>query len=193
MLDVLKDFLNRGPIVWVFLFLFVGASLRAHATYAIGRLTRHLVIASDHAPRGWRGSLWRTSHSPSVSKGMDFLRRRGWPAIPLGFLTVGFQSAIMFSAGIVGTSWGFFALAVVPGALMWATIYSTIGWAAWQTVVLAIAANPIALIAGFFALATGAYAIYRKRQITDKILDDSTDITIATPAEELATTHTLTR
>lgn len=93
---------------------------------------------------------------------MDFLRRRGWPAIPLGFLTVGFQTAIMFSAGVIGITWGFFTLTVIPGALMWATIYSTIGWAAWQAVILAVAANPIVLVASVLALVLVSYAIYRK-------------------------------
>ncbi|MDP9800235.1 membrane protein DedA with SNARE-associated domain [Arcanobacterium wilhelmae] len=187
MFDWLKNFLADGPIVWVFLFLFAGASMRAHTTYAIGRLARRLVIESDTKPAGWRGAIWAAAHSPSVAKGMDFLRRRGWPAIPLGFLTVGFQSAIMFAAGVVGTAWGFFALAALPGALMWATIYSTIGWAAWQAVVLAIAANPIAIVLAGIAVALLGYAIYRKRAITDKILGDDAHYSPSELAREVAT------
>ncbi|MFC5280539.1 DedA family protein [Arcanobacterium canis] len=162
MVDWLKNFLANGPIIWVFLFLFFGASARAHATYLLGRFARRLTISADEAPHGWRANLWRFSHAPSVEHAMDFLRRRGWPAIPLGFLTVGFQTAIMFSAGVIGITWGFFTLTVIPGALMWATIYSTIGWAAWQAVILAVAANPIVLVASVLALVLVSYAIYRK-------------------------------
>ena len=55
--------------------------------------------------------------------------RVGAPLVSIGFLTVGVQSAINFSAGVLRMPQRRFQPAVIIGALLWATLYTTVGLA----------------------------------------------------------------
>ncbi|MFV0458387.1 MAG: DedA family protein [Actinomycetales bacterium] len=103
--------------------LFVIVLARAQATYWLGRLARSgahrtRVAAMLEGPRGRRAS--------------ELLDRYGLPAITLSFLTVGLQTAINAGAGVLGIRWPRYTLAMLPGCLAWATIYATIGFAAFE-------------------------------------------------------------
>ena len=57
-----------------------------------------------------------------------WVRRFGAPAVALGFLTVGVQTAINASAGMLRMPQRRFLPAVTVGALLWATVYTTVGF-----------------------------------------------------------------
>ena len=58
-----------------------------------------------------------------------WVRRFGPPAVALGFLTVGVQTAINVSAGVLRMPQRRWLPAVVVGSLLWATLYTTVGLA----------------------------------------------------------------
>ena len=56
------------------------------------------------------------------------MRRFGAPAVTLGFLTVGVQTAINASAGMLRMPQRRFLPAVTLGALLWSLVYTTVGF-----------------------------------------------------------------
>lgn len=104
---------------WVVLVAFwLGATARGTATYWVGRGVR-----AGGARTRWAHHLDR----PSVLRAERFVRRVGPPAVTLGFLTVGLQTAINASSGMLRMPLRRFLPAVVLGALVWAVIYTTVG------------------------------------------------------------------
>ena len=99
--------LVEGWPVWaVFVVLWLGALARGTATYWVGRGVR----AGGGRSR-WAHHLDR----PLVARAERFVRRVGPPAVTLGFLTVGLQSAINASAGMLRMPQRRFVPAVAPG------------------------------------------------------------------------------
>ncbi|KAB7746094.1 hypothetical protein GA707_00740 [Nostocoides sp. F2B08] len=113
--------LTEGWPVWaVFVVLFLGAFIRGNATYWIGR-----AIRSGGARSRFAGMLER----PGMDRAERWVRTVGPPAVSLGFLTVGVQTAINLSAGVLRMPQRRWIPAVVVGALLWATLYTTVGLA----------------------------------------------------------------
>ncbi|WP_052466259.1 SNARE-associated domain-containing protein [Mobilicoccus massiliensis] len=138
------------PLWAFFAFLFALAMLRGQAIYW---LARYLTSAGlRNAPEhGWRHRFATWLDGSGVNQGAAMLRRLGLVAVPLCYVTVGLQSAVLAAAGVLRIGAPRFALAQVPGALAWATIYSTIGWALWEATIMAVAGSPWG-IAGFAAI-----------------------------------------
>lgn len=109
------------PVWAVFVALWLGALARGTATYWVGRGVR----AGGGRSR-WAHHLER----PVVARAEGFVRRVGPPAVTLGFLTVGLQSAINASAGMLRMPQRRFLPAVVLGAALWSALYTTVGLAA---------------------------------------------------------------
>lgn len=113
--------LTEGWPVWaVFIFFFCGAFVRGNAMYWIGR-----AIRTGGAKSRWATLLER----PGMAKAEQLVARFGPPAIPLGHLTVGVQSAINITAGVLRMPQSRWLPAIVVGALLWAAIYTTVGLA----------------------------------------------------------------
>lgn len=113
--------LVEGWPVWaVFGTLFLVALARGTATYWAGRGVR----AGGGRSR-WAHHLDRAA----VTRAEAFVRRVGAPAVTLGFLTIGLQSAINASAGMLRMPQRRFLPAVVLGAALWSTLYTTVGFA----------------------------------------------------------------
>lgn len=148
---MLPEFLQDHPIWLVFTGLTVIAMARGQATYWLARaLTDQAVGLADragvHPPGRRRAALVAWLHGREVSRGARALRSWGLAAIPLGYLTVGFQTLVLAAAGVLRVPWVRFTLAQFPGALAWAAIYSTIGWAVWEATLAAITGHPAGLI-----------------------------------------------
>lgn len=141
------DSILQLPIGWAYLTLFVIVMLRANATYWAGRL---LVAGGRRSAR-----IEQFLEGPTMAKAQRFSHRWGVLAVPLSFLTIGIQTAVNLSAGALRMPLTRYLPAVTLGCLMWALVYSTIGLAAVQTVLLALASSPWALV----ALAIGVVAI----------------------------------
>jgi membrane protein DedA with SNARE-associated domain len=85
--------------------------------------------------------------------------------VPLSYLTVGFQTLVLTAAGVTRIRWAWFTLAQIPGAMAWALIYATIGFAVWQAGLAAAAGSPLALVAfAAIALVYAATLVSRRRR-----------------------------
>lgn len=126
--------------------LYVVATGRGQATYWLARVvTDQTVSRVEGRPVGDRWVRWL--HGAQVARGRAAVQRWGLAAVPLCYLTVGFQTMVLAAAGVLRLSWPAFTVAQVPGALAWALIYTTIGWAAWEVVLAALGGRPLALAA----------------------------------------------
>ena len=66
---------------------------------------------------------------PLYRKARAFINRWGVIAVPLCFLTVGFQTAVIVTTGFTRMPLRRWIPAMLMGTLMWAAIYTTIGFA----------------------------------------------------------------
>lgn len=116
----MEELIEGWPFWAAFAFLFCGAFIRGCATYWVGSLVRRGGERSRFADR---------LAGPVVVTARRWVARFGAPVVSLGFLTVGFQTAINASAGLLAMPLRRFIPAVVVGAIFWATLYTTVGLA----------------------------------------------------------------
>lgn len=106
--------IRSWPWAWAWLALFAIVLLRAGATYGIGRL-----VAA--------GVLRRREPGPRLRAAAERVDRWGPPVVTASFLTVGAQTVVNAGAGLAGMTWPRYLVGLVPGAALWATVWSTIG------------------------------------------------------------------
>jgi membrane protein DedA with SNARE-associated domain len=114
------DRLAELPFWQAFLALFASAMVRSNGTYWVGRGA----IAS------WR--RYRGTHGELTARAEALLRRLGPLAITLSYLTVGIQTAIHLTAGVMRMPLRWYVPAAVVGSVLWAVLYATIGIAVVQ-------------------------------------------------------------
>ena len=112
-------------------FLFVVAMLRGQATYWIARYVTEQALRRTSPREGWQATVHSWLASDAVDRGRYAVQRCGIAAVPLAYLTIGVQTVILASAGVVRMRWLRFTVAQSFGALAWGLIYSTIGFAVW--------------------------------------------------------------
>ena len=105
----------------VYLFLLAIVVFEAQATYWVGR-----AAVAGGAKSRWR----RRFEGPGMERAHRFVERWGVVAVPLSFLTVGLRSAVQASAGFARMGFLRYTLAMIPGCLAWAGIYTGLGAAA---------------------------------------------------------------
>lgn len=120
MSDVIES-IRSWPWLWAWLTFFAIVFVRAGATYGIGRAIAAGVL-HDRRPR------------PKVALAMRQVRRWGPPAVTVSFFTVGAQTAINLAAGLARMTVPRYLTGLVPGAAIWATVWSTIGMSAFLAV-----------------------------------------------------------
>ena len=125
----MPGWMRDWPVLGVFLFFLFGAVARSQAVYWIGRGVTAGVLRSR-----WGDRL----DSSQVRRATTTFERWGMPVVPLAFLTVGFQSAVFASVGLLRVHWLRFTLWTIPGCLVWAALWGGSG---------------LALVAGGWALA----------------------------------------
>lgn len=115
----MEALVDDWPVWLVFVVLWAGAFARGTATYWIGRGVR----------AGGSRSRWSAYLDRRVVKRAEgWVRRFGAPAVTLGFLTVGVQTAINASAGMLRMPQRRFLPAVTLGAALWSLVYTTVGF-----------------------------------------------------------------
>ncbi|HLS46558.1 MAG TPA: VTT domain-containing protein [Ornithinicoccus sp.] len=145
------DWLNQGPF-WIALTgLFLIATARGQATYWIARVVTEQALRRTHPIEGWRAGVHQWLQGEGTARGRQAIERWGLVMIPVCYLTIGFQTLVLAAAGMLRISWLTFSLVQVPGALAWALIYATIGFAIWAAALTAAAGNPLTL-AGLLAI-----------------------------------------
>ncbi|MDR0593347.1 MAG: hypothetical protein LBG60_08885 [Bifidobacteriaceae bacterium] len=156
------DWVLSKPFALAFAFLAAVACVRSQCTYWLGRAVRAGLLRAPWAKR---------LSSQGAAKARDKLERWGWPAIPVSFLTVGFQTAVNLSAGLIGWRWWRYTLAAAPGWAMWGSAYAAGGLAvfaalaqvAQRSPVLAAAVVQTLVVVVLTAIAWGRHRAARRR------------------------------
>ncbi len=156
------------PFIWAFLTLFVVAMLRSNATYWAGR---------GLAAGGRKTRLQKPLDSQAMLRAEKIIARWGAPAVSVSFLTVGVQTAVNMSAGLGRMPLRRYIPATVVGSMAWASIYATIGLAAFDAALAAAAGSPLALLALVLLAASAALAVHlflvsRSRKLDRSALED---------------------
>ena len=102
--------------------------VRAGATYAIGR-------AAQEGAR--RSRLSRVMSRPRYARMQQLVARWGAPIVTVSFLTVGIQTLVNLAAGVLRMPLRRYVPALTVGAIIWAFLYATVGFAtfaAWRQV-----------------------------------------------------------
>jgi membrane protein DedA with SNARE-associated domain len=102
--------------------------VRAGATYAIGR-------AAQEGAR--RSRLSRLMSRPRYARMQQLVARWGAPIVTVSFLTVGIQTLVNLAAGVLRMPLRRYVPALTVGAIIWAFLYATVGFAtfaAWRQV-----------------------------------------------------------
>ena len=160
------SFIAEGPWWTLYVFLVCVVFLRTQATYWVARWARTGADAvADRAEerRSPRARLARRLSGPGMERARAFSERWGWLAIPVSFLTVGIQTLVNGAAGYSRMRWDLYTLAMIPGCMMWAAVYTALGlslWEAWTRSPWLLAA----VIAGLVAIAFGLSAWRRRRR-----------------------------
>lgn len=139
--------------------LFLIVLLRAQATYWIGRGVIAGALHTRFADK---------LTGPRTTRAIALLNRYGPPIVTVSFLTVGFQTVANAAAGLIRMPWVRYTVAMVIGCIMWALVYATIGFAAFDAA-MALAAHSPWLLAGVIALLVGiavavAVVVTRRRR-----------------------------
>lgn len=152
------SFIVDGPWWGLFTFLVMVVFLRTQATYWLARWARAgadavAVRAADADSR--RARLARRLSGPGMDRARVFIERWGYLAIPLSFFTVGFQTMVNATAGYTRMRMDLYTLAMIPGCLAWATIYTAAGlslWGAWRQSPWLLALALVTLVATVIGL-----------------------------------------
>ncbi|MFW2514564.1 DedA family protein [Demequina sp. SO4-13] len=129
------SFVLAGPWWGLFLFLCAVVFLRTQATYWLARWARggaDVIAVRGEPDQSRRARMARKFSGPRMDKARVFLERRGYLGIPVSFLTVGFQTMVNAAAGYTRMRFDLYTLAMIPGCLIWAAVYTAIGLSMWE-------------------------------------------------------------
>lgn len=123
------DRLAELPFWQAFAALLLIVLARSTATYGVGR----------GAMAGWR--RYRRTHDEPTTRAEALLRRLGPVAVTLSYLTIGIQTAVHLTAGVMRMPLRLYLPAAVVGGAAWAALYATVGLAVVQAWVAAEAGS----------------------------------------------------
>lgn len=160
MMPGVPQFVFDSPWWVLYLFLCGVVFVRTQATYWLARWARagadaiaNQATTNENPPL--RARFARRLSGTGTDRARTFLERWGYLGIPVSFLTVGFQSAVNAVAGFTRMRFDLYTLAMIPGCLAWAAVYTAIGlslWEAWVRSPWVLAGVVVAIIALVFAL-----------------------------------------
>lgn len=117
----MKEWFDALPIEVALAFMWVVGIVRTSIVYALGAL------AAEGGARLDR--IRKAMDSPLYRKARAFINRWGVIAVPLCFLTVGLQTAVIITTGFTKMPLRRWVPAMLVGTFIWACIYTTIGFA----------------------------------------------------------------
>ena len=182
--------LDGMPVAVALVCLFGIVMVRSHLTYWAGRgVERGARLEGErrHRPGWWQRVVDRTGRlaaTPSARRGVALVHRWGWIAVTLAYVTVGIQTAVFAGAGMLRMPYLRFTLASVPGAVMWAIIWGTVGiGAVWGALSLA-AGSPwgVAALAVVALAVVRAVMIGRRRRTEPRLTTPASGTTRREPA-----------
>lgn len=144
--------LESAPFVAIFAFFFAVAFSRTLVTYGVARLVAVQTLAGTRPDNRVLARVHAWSLTAGAQRATAFVHRWGVLAVPMSFCTVGTKTVVNAAAGLTRMPFATRYLpALVVGCLIHATIYATIGWAAW-TAVLAGATGSVWVAVGLGGL-----------------------------------------
>ena len=117
----MKDWFDALPIEVALAFMWVVGIVRTSIVYALGALAAEGGARLDRIRKAMDSLLYR--------KARRLINRWGVIAVPLCFLTVGLQTAVIITTGFTKMPLRRWVPAMLVGTFMWACIYTTIGFA----------------------------------------------------------------
>jgi len=156
---------STTPLVGMFAFFLTVVVVRTQVTYWLARtLTERAVVRAE--PRSAllrRFARWLADGG--VDSGVAALNRWGLLVVPLSFLLPGTKTVVNAAAGVTRMPFGRYTAAMLVGCVTHATIYATVGWAAWTAVVGAAAGSPWAVPALLAAATLVAATVLVHRRV----------------------------
>ena len=138
------------PWLGVYLFFLSGAVARSQAIYWLGR-----GIAAGVLRSRWK----ERADTPRVHRATRTVERWGMPIVPAAFLTIGFQSAVFLSVGLLRVGWLRFTAWTIPGCLVWAALWGGGGLAAFAGARELARRSPLLLAAAVLLVGAAATAV----------------------------------
>ena len=160
----MKDWFDALPIEVALAFMWVVGIVRTSIVYALGAL------AAEGGARLDR--IRKAMDSPLYRKARAFINRWGVIAVPLCFLTVGLQTAVIITTGFTKMPLRRWVPAMLVGTFIWACIYTTIGFAILAALGLEPWMFPVALAIVITVLVIAAQL--RERRINRETVENAT-------------------
>lgn len=161
----MKDWFDALPIEVALAFMWVVGIVRTSIVYALGAL------AAEGGARLDR--IRKAMDSPLYRKARTFINRWGVIAVPLCFLTVGLQTAVIITTGFTKMPLRRWVPAMLVGTFMWACIYTTIGFAILAALGLEPWMFPLALAIVITVMVIVAQL--RERRINHETVENTAD------------------
>ena len=163
----MKEWFDALPIEVALAFMWVVGIVRTSIVYALGAL------AAEGGARLDR--IRKAMDSPLYRKARRLINRWGVIAVPLCFLTVGLQTAVIITTGFTKMPLRRWVPAMLLGTFIWACIYTTIGFAILAALGLEPWMFPLALAIVITVLVIVAQL--RERRINRETVANATENT----------------
>lgn len=164
----MKEWFDALPIEVALAFMWVVGIVRTSIVYALGALVAEGGARLDR--------IRKAMDSPLYRKARRLINRWGVIAVPLCFLTVGLQTAVIITTGFTKMPLRRWVPAMLLGTFMWACIYTTIGFAILAALGLEPWMFPLALAIVITVLVIVSQL--RERRINRETVENATvDIT----------------
>ena len=161
----MKDWFDALPIEVALAFMWVVGIVRTSIVYALGAL------AAEGGARLDR--IRKAMDSPLYRKARRLINRWGVIAVPLCFLTVGLQTAVIITTVFTKMPLRRWVPAMLVGTFMWACIYTTIGFAILAALGLEPWMFPLALAIVITVMVIVAQL--RERRINRETVENTAD------------------
>ena len=161
----MKDWFDALPIEVALAFMWVVGIVRTSIVYALGAL------AAEGGARLDR--IRKAMDSPLYRKARRLINRWGVIAVPLCFLTVGLQTAVIITTGFTKMPLRRWVPAMLLGTFIWACVYTTIGFAILAAIGLEPWMFPLALAIVITVMVIVAQL--RERRINRETVEDTAE------------------
>ncbi|WP_314849382.1 hypothetical protein [Rothia mucilaginosa] len=161
----MKEWFDALPIEVALAFMWVVGIVRTSIVYALGALTAEGGARLDR--------IRKAMDSPLYRKARRLINRWGVIAVPLCFLTVGLQTAVIITTGFTKMPLRRWVPAMLVGTFMWACIYTTIGFAILAALGLEPWMFPLALAIVITVMVIVAQL--RERRINRETVENTAD------------------
>lgn len=134
----MPSWVDGAPFGILFAFFFAIVFFRTQATYWLARLVTVWTLDRTRPVRPWVARVHRWLSGETAGRGVAWIQRWGVVAVPLSFFASGTKTVVNAAAGVVRMPFGRYLPAMLLGCVIHATIYATVGWAAWLAALAAV-------------------------------------------------------